>query len=176
MAKYIAILQNNKVAEVAAIDDNDEINDSGYGYVKPPATAVDITGMDPMPVKGCTWDGAKFTFPDPAPVPIQLQAAQLLGGGLSVTSQARPEVNGTYPISPTMQIELLGQMASIQDGNVFTDGEPTFDWPDVDNNLHNFDVDTFRSFSRAVAHFVTACTRCMNGHSDTLPESNVTIS
>jgi hypothetical protein len=152
------------------------------------ATAGDITQMFPAamqwidctatPGVGYGWsyaDGA-FSLPTvPAPTLAQ-QAAVLLSGTLEVASTGTPALDGSYAIDVTTQSHISAEMLCVQVTGKFADGTTSIAWQDVGGVVHTFpSTASFQSFALAVAGFVAAAYKVINGASTTLPTASVTI-
>lgn len=103
-------------------------------------------------------NGAFVYSPPPPPSPLALSQEMLgqkLAAGISIVSEAAPNVNATYALdtASTGQIFQIGLYAS-QFG-VFPGGTPNQFYPDIQGRPHSFPVATFISFFQAVASLVS---------------------
>jgi hypothetical protein len=153
---HVAIIHGGAVAGVAALSDGTVLDNSGYGYATAPAVAVDVTALSPRPLAGWLYDGTTFTPPASAPVPLPLQAAAALAGGITIASTGHPEVNGTYPTTDLAQRYMATEMQFLREFDVFTTGDTAIAWADVSGTLHDFDATTFRALARECGIFVGA--------------------
>jgi hypothetical protein len=115
--------------------------------------------------------------PPPPPVPTLVQRAQgLLGGLLTVTSTGTPALNGSYAIDPGTQAHMQAEMLCVTVTGAFADTTATLAWLDTGGTAHTFpSTAEFKAFALAVAAFVAACFKVINGTSTTLPSASVTI-
>ena len=128
---------------------------------------------------GIGWSYANGTFTAP-PAPVRTlaqQAAALLSGTVTVTSASTPSLNGTYTITATDQAHLDAEITSILLNGIFADGTSTVEWPDTATPPvnHAFTVAQFKTLASAIAAFVAACAKCINGVSATLPSNQLSI-
>lgn len=121
-------------------------------------------------------NGALVAYTPPVPTPtLAQQAAALLGAGLAITSTSTSALDATYAITSTSQQHIQAEVTAILLNNTFADGTTSLAWLDAAGTSHTFDVAQFKAFATAVAAFVSACLRCANGQSTTLPGTSVVI-
>ncbi len=149
-------------------------NDSNKVYGYDSATQASLVAVA---VAGA-WTEVTGSWPPPAPAPtLAQQAAALLSGTVTVTSASTPSLNGTYTITAADQAHLDAEIVSILLNGTFADGTSTVEWPDTANPPvnHAFTVAQFKTFASAIAAFVAACSKCINGVSTTLPSNQLSI-
>jgi len=153
------------------------------------STSGDIAQMYPTSLQwiDCTsttgvaygWTYSNGTFSPPAPPPsptLAEQAAALLAGTLEVTSGSTPALDGAYAIDATTQAHISAEMLCIQVTGDFAGGTTSIVWPDASGAAHTFpSTAIFQSFALAVAGFVAAAYKVVNGTSTTLPTPSVSI-
>ena len=121
-------------------------------------------------------NGALVSYTPPVPQPTIAQQAQaLLNAGLQIVSASTPSLDATYACDSQTTAYINAEITSILLDNTFADGSSTIDWPDVQGDLHNFSVDEFKSFAKAIGNFVSLCRACIIGSSTTLPSNSAKI-
>ena len=103
------------------------------------------------------------------------QANALLAAGLAITSTATSALDATYPTSNAAQQYINAEVTSILLNGTFADGTNALAWLDTSGASHTFTVPQFKTLATAVASFVSACLKCVNGQSTTLPSASATI-
>jgi hypothetical protein len=104
-----------------------------------------------------------------------MAAADLMFGGLAVSSTSTPSLDGTYAVAGQLQAALQAEINAVALNGSFADGSATLDWPDIEKVLHAFDVTQFRALAAALANFVVLCTLYGMGISTTAPTNSATI-
>ena len=138
-------------------------------------TWVDMTAQ-PAVVPGWSYAGGVFTPPAAAPVLTLAQRAWVaMAAGLTITSTGTPALSGVYTVDITAQV-ITSQVTSILLNGTFADGTGSVAWPDTSGALHTFTIAQFKVFATAVAAYVAALFKAINGISTTLPSGSVTIS
>jgi hypothetical protein len=114
--------------------------------------------------------------PAPAAPTLAQQAAGLIASGLTIASTGTPALDGTYACDSATTDHIQAEMVAILVTAAFADGTASVAWPDVTGALHTFQsVAAFKAFAVAVAGFVAAGFKVMNGSSTTLPTATATI-
>jgi hypothetical protein len=114
-------------------------------------------------------------LPEPPPLTLQQQASAMLMQPVAVQSTSMPELNASYPIDQTTQGLITGIAAQINAGLGLPGGDTTFNWSDATGTPHQWPAPQFTAFAKEVMHFAYACTQVAQGHSETLPETPLTI-
>lgn len=139
-------------------------------------TAAEWTAHMADPAGWAVQDGALVSYTPPTPTPtLARQAAAMLAAGLTVTSTSTSPLDGTYATDSASQQHIQAVVTAILLNNAFTDGSSSIAWLDASGVSHTFDVAQFKAFATAVFDFVSACLRCVNGQSTTLPSGSATI-
>lgn len=139
---------------------------------------IQIDTLTPQPGIGWTYSSGTFTPPTPPAPPaptLAQQAAALIAAGLTITSTSTSSLDGTYATDPVSQQHISAEVTSILLNDTFTDGTSSIAWLDAAGASHTFTVAQFKTFATAVAAFVSACLKCVNGQSTTLPSASATI-
>lgn len=113
--------------------------------------------------------------PTPPTPPLNVQAAMMMGGPVTVSCASMPSLDGAYPLDATTQFQITSIASAINAGLGLPSGESTFNWPDAQGNPHAWDETHFVAFSKAVLTFLYACSQVMQGHSTTLPSTTLSI-
>lgn len=117
---------------------------------------------------------AVYASHDPNKPNPRAAAAELLTGGITVTSTSTPSLNGTYAAAAQDEINITGLQVAIAN-NVF----PGF-YRDVAGNKHTMTGPQFTSIATAVLNFAVAVENAMQaalaGGAWIAPSSAVTIS
>jgi hypothetical protein len=119
---------------------------------------------------------AVYDAHDPAaPLPLPVRAQALVGSPLAVSSATTPALNGAYATDDGAQAHIAAEIQCVQLAGTFADGTATVAWPDASGAAHVFTVPQFQHFAMAVAAYVAALFKVINGTSATLPPSTATI-
>ena len=138
---------------------------------------VDVTAQ-PTVVPGWSYSGGVFTPPAALAAPVLTLAQRAwaaMATGLTLTSTGTPALSGAYAVDVTAQV-ITSQVTSILLNGTFADGTGSVAWPDTAGALHTFTIAQFKVFATAVAAYVAALFKAINGISTTLPSGSVTIS
>lgn len=141
---------------------------------------VEWLGAGNIPTPISTEDALQIVLADayPAGWPSSLpqQAAALILGGLSITSNSTPSLNAVYSASPNTITYVNSEVVSILLNGTFTGGSSTLQWADITGTLHTFpSTDSFKAFATVLGAFVNGAIQVEIGASTTLPSNSVTI-
>lgn len=106
---------------------------------------------------------------------IAAQAAAMLSAGCQIVCTSASSLNGLYSCSAAAQVDIQAEMISILANGVFTNGQSTFPWADVNGTMHTFTVAQFKEFATALGSFVSTLTLIEQTNSGTLPSASATI-
>jgi hypothetical protein len=140
---------------------------------------------DPAPYGAALWAaliagtyGSITPYVAPIMTPRQ-QAAAAIAAGIVVTSNATPDLDGTYPVDPATQVKLNSAITYLMMNNAFPPASATtLPWYDSAGNLHTFtSLATFKAFATALADFVAHIDiyTSSNGASGSIPSNAITI-
>lgn len=125
---------------------------------------------------GYSYAAGVFAPPPAPPAPtLAQQASAMIGTGLTITSTSTPALDGTYSVGATAQQQINAEVTSILLNDTFADGSSTIEWLDVTGASHAFTIAQFKTLATAIAAFVSACVKVMNGQVMTLPATTATI-
>ena len=114
-------------------------------------------------------------YPAPPVLSLATQAQIALANGITITSSSNSTLNGTYDVSSSTQQHINAEVTSILLNGVFADGTSSVIWLDTSNASHTFNVVEFKAFASAIASYVAALLKVIQGTLTTLPSSSVTI-
>jgi hypothetical protein len=127
---------------------------------------------------------ASGTFTAPATTTPTLTAAQaaaasyaeLISGGVTVTSTRTPALNGVYPIDANSQMDISTEASFIATFNEFTTGGTTnLPWQLLNGTFVEFPTTTeFLAFAKAVGQLVAAA-KLAAAQSGAMPTASITI-
>ena len=103
-----------------------------------------------------------------------------IADGVTITSTSAPALSGTYGIDTATIQNILAQQISIQTRQMFTNGQTSRQWPDVNGQPHTFATTAqFTSFAEAIGQYVDALANalavCTAGGGWVPPTTSLTI-
>lgn len=133
-------------------------------------TAEQWTGHFANPSGWAVSNGALVTYtPAPQTPTLAQQAQALLAAGCAITSTSTPALDSTYATDATSQQHVQAEITSILLNGTFADGTTSIAWLDASNVAHTFTIAEFKALATALAAFVSACLKVVNGQATVLP-------
>lgn len=156
------------------------VSNNGLSFRRVAANYVAAAGEvlfsdDPMPTAaqlGAAFPGYAAAV---SALALQQQAQAMLAAGCQVVSSGTPALSGTYPTDAASQAHINAEATSILLNGTFTDGTSSIVWLDVAGDPHTFSIAQFKTLATALAAYVTACLKVINGQSTTLSAQPSTI-
>ncbi len=121
------------------------------------------------------FDGTSLVPILPPPPSLAQQAQQMLFSPVTVQSTAVPALDADYANNESVRGQITSIASSINAGLGLPGGGTTFNWPDADGTQRLWPAPQFTGYAQAMMNFVYACSQVMQGHSDTLPSTTLTI-
>jgi len=121
------------------------------------------------------YDGTSLVPILPPPPTLAQQAQLMLINPVTVQSTAVPELDGDYANNESVRGQITSIASSINAGLGLPGGGSTFNWPSADGTMRMWPAPQFTGYAQAMMNFVYACAQVMQGHSDTLPSTTLTI-
>ncbi len=86
----------------------------------------------------------------------QTAYAAAIAAGCQIVSTATPALNGTYSITETSEIKIIGASTRIMKYGAFPGGASSLTWLDINNAPHTFtNITDFMNFADAVATYIS---------------------
>lgn len=125
---------------------------------------------------------AKGNVPDPyvAPTPsVPAQFADKLAEGVQATWTISTNLNASYAVDPTTQLNIIAETLSIVVNNAFGDGGNTRPWPTLSGQQMTFNIAQFKAFATAVQFYVNQLYATFNammlGENVSWPSSSISV-
>ena len=114
--------------------------------------------------------------PNPAPaLPLTVQAAHYLAGGLTIASDENPSLDGTYSVTPPNNHTLNALVTSLANGMGLPLGLGQVALFDMSGAPHMFDTQNALDLSVVVRDFVHGVHLYAGGQADSLPSNSVML-
>jgi hypothetical protein len=135
---------------------------------------IETTGVSPLPQAGwnATENGNVWSY-TPS---IEQLAQAALSGGLTITSNSTPTLNGTYAIDPATQAKIMATSQYIAINGTFYGGATSYPWLDSFGMLHVFPtVVEFQAFASAIATWVSQVDTVIAMNAGAVPAQPISI-
>ena len=160
---------------VGLIPERDDICNEWHADVV--ATLVEVTTISPAVQVGWVLGENGVFEPAPSPVLTRQQRFEqaVIGAGCTITSTGTPVLSATYDAFGARWQQMMGELQYIAGFGAFSGGLTELDWPARSGEVVFSTVDQFKAVVRAVADWLTAWQRFVDGKVEVPPTLPVTI-
>lgn len=179
MSLYAIIGKYNEVTAFISPPDGEDVQNSPHLTKAQKASLVLVPdALDLTVAVGWKYHPHKNFFEPPGgipPVQPSDQAQQMLHAGLTIVSESRAAVDGTYDCSMASQVAILAEVVSLMNNKTFADGSTTLQWPDLSGTEHPFSPAVFIEFSTVMGRFISTLVKIRRTNTGSFPSSTTNI-